>query len=101
MAANEEGRAGKSASIRPIVAGATFAARDKSCTVQRIAARAIRNCAPDTTIRAFDNVEASFWVKDAIRRGTLQDSRQQGVAGDRSTGFQWQEQTTRPLPCAH
>jgi hypothetical protein len=68
MAANDEGRAGKAVSIRRIVAGATFAARDKSCTVQCIAARAIRNCAPDTTVRVFDKREASFRVKEAVRR---------------------------------
>jgi hypothetical protein len=68
MAANEEGRAVKAASIRWIVAGATFAARDKSRTVQLIAARAIRNCALDTTIRVFDKSEASFRVKEAVRR---------------------------------
>jgi hypothetical protein len=68
MAANEEGRAVKVASIRRIVAGATFAARAKSRTVQFIAARAIRNCAPDTTIRVFDKIEASFRLKEASRR---------------------------------
>jgi hypothetical protein len=68
MAANEEGRAGKSASMRPIVAGATFAARDKSSTVQCMAARAICNCVPDIIIRVFDKMDASFWVKEADRR---------------------------------
>jgi hypothetical protein len=67
MAANEEGRAGKSASMRPIVAGATFAARDKSSTVQRMAARAMCNCVPDI-IRVFDKMDASFWVKEPGRR---------------------------------
>jgi hypothetical protein len=62
MAANEEGRAVRAASIRLIVTGATFAARDKSCTVQFIAARAIRNCAPDTTICIFDEIAASSQV---------------------------------------
>jgi hypothetical protein len=66
MAANEEGRTVKAASIRLIVAGATFAARDKSCTVQFIAARAIRNCAADIAIRVLAEMTASFRVTEAV-----------------------------------
>jgi hypothetical protein len=68
MAAKEEGRAVNAASIRLIVAGATFAARDRSCTVQFIAARAIRNCAADIAIRVLDEMAGSFRLRAAVRR---------------------------------